>query len=271
MSLVICETMDASTRWETAAIRSSSRGGSRPPVPSAKRGGSTTTWVTLKEAEAATSVPVNTLRKWVRRADLPSYLESDGDVALRMVDLDAVVSRAKKLGRHVEPLHEAPSKDQHTDNDAAATEGATTTKRLSATTQDSLPADSETPQGTMIVPIDAFNKMLSQLGNLHEAGQQLAEARERAAKAETEATFLRQRLAELRSEESAELRSEPAVADGPEDEEPEREADGSSATPIDVESEPRPLAPPEKDTMTYWRYLTTGWAERRRLRRTKHQ
>jgi hypothetical protein len=51
---------------------------------------------------------------------------------------------------------------------------------------------------TMIVPIDAWNKMLLQLGNLHEAGQQLADARERAAKAETEAAFLRERLAEMR-------------------------------------------------------------------------
>jgi hypothetical protein len=50
----------------------------------------------------------------------------------------------------------------------------------------------------MIVPVDAWNKMLNQLGNLHEAGQQLATAKERAAKAETEALFLRERLAELR-------------------------------------------------------------------------
>jgi hypothetical protein len=51
----------------------------------------------------------------------------------------------------------------------------------------------------MIVPIAAWDKMLLQLGNLHEAGQQLAEARERAAKAETEALFLRERLAEMRT------------------------------------------------------------------------
>ena len=52
----------------------------------------------------------------------------------------------------------------------------------------------------MLVPLDAWTKVLNQLGNLHEAGQQLAEARERAAKAETEAAFLRERLAELRSQ-----------------------------------------------------------------------
>ncbi len=55
----------------------------------------------------------------------------------------------------------------------------------------------------MIVPVDAWNKMLAQLGNLHEAGQQLADARERAAKAETEAEFLRRRLAELRDRRDA--------------------------------------------------------------------
>jgi len=50
----------------------------------------------------------------------------------------------------------------------------------------------------MLVPIDSWTRVLDQLGNLHEAGQQLAEARERAAKAETEAAFLRQQLGELR-------------------------------------------------------------------------
>ncbi len=53
--------------------------------------------------------------------------------------------------------------------------------------------------GTMLVPIDAWNRVLEQLGNLHEAGQQLAEAKERAARAETESQFLRERLAELRA------------------------------------------------------------------------
>jgi hypothetical protein len=52
----------------------------------------------------------------------------------------------------------------------------------------------------MLVPRDAWDKLMDQLGNLHEAGQQLAEARERAAKAETEAGFLRERLGEMRSE-----------------------------------------------------------------------
>ena len=50
----------------------------------------------------------------------------------------------------------------------------------------------------VLVPIDEWSRILRQLGNLHEAGQQLAEARERAAKAETESSFLRERLRETR-------------------------------------------------------------------------
>jgi hypothetical protein len=77
--------------------------------------------------------------------------------------------------------------------------GRATGGRL-ADSSDSAPSsgDDHRPPETMIVPIAAWDKMLMQLGNLHEAGQQLAEARERAAKAETEARFLRERLAELR-------------------------------------------------------------------------
>lgn len=84
----------------------------------------------------------------------------------------------------------------------------------------------------MIVPIDAWNKMLNQLGNLHEAGQHLAEARERAGKAETEAKFLRERLAELRQDP----RPLQATDDSP----------LPAAAPIQPETEP-----PEK----VWRYL----------------
>ncbi len=58
------------------------------------------------------------------------------------------------------------------------------------------------PAGTMLVPREAWEQTLAQLANLHEAGRELAEARERAAKAETEARFLRERLTELRAHEA---------------------------------------------------------------------
>ena len=49
-------------------------------------------------------------------------------------------------------------------------------------------------EGSLLIPLDAWNTVLNQLGNLHEASQQMAEARERAAKAESEADFLREKL-----------------------------------------------------------------------------
>ena len=55
-------------------------------------------------------------------------------------------------------------------------------------------------EGSLLVPLDAWNTVLNQLGNLHEASQQMAEARERAAKAEAEADFLREKLKNARQQ-----------------------------------------------------------------------
>ena len=55
-------------------------------------------------------------------------------------------------------------------------------------------------EGSLLVPLDAWNTVLNQLGNLHEASQQMAEARERAAKAESEADFLREKLKHTRQQ-----------------------------------------------------------------------
>ena len=221
--------MDATTRWETEAMRASARGRQSPPRPSGQRTSPRLTdtrhWVTLREAEVATGIPANTLRKWVRKAGLPSYLEADGDLALRMVDLDAVVARAKELGREISDTRRQIPDTRGDIPDSAA------------------PLEQDAPPGTMIVPIDAWNKMLNQLGNLHEAGQQLATARERAAKAETEVTFLRERLSEMRAERRTDDGHQPSV--------PEHQ-------------EHEPEDPPE--TTTYWRHLTTGWRDRRKGR-----
>jgi len=53
---------------------------------------------------------------------------------------------------------------------------------------------------SFLVPLDAWNTMLNQLGNLHESSQLMAEARERAAKAEAEADFLREKLKNTRQQ-----------------------------------------------------------------------
>ena len=66
----------------------------RPPVsqdrdPAPDRGD----WRTLREASELTGIPISTLRKWCRRDTVNSYLESDGDLTLRMVEMGSV--RAK--------------------------------------------------------------------------------------------------------------------------------------------------------------------------------
>ena len=72
------------------------------------------------------------------------------------------------------------------------------------------PAPPAEPDDAIIVPLDSWRRMLIQLGNLHETGQQLADAKERAARAETEASFLKERLADLRAELEAAKTSAPA-------------------------------------------------------------
>ncbi len=258
--------MDATTRWETEALRTGQSSRPGRPSPSAHGRRSGTRWVTLREAEAATGIPVNTLRKWARKSDVPSYLESDGDLALRMVDLDAVHRRAKALGRDLEPAADGAARDD------GGVPGADATSRpwsVEVRTEESPDSATDEPDAsahevdrtittpstdTMMVPVDAWNKMLSQLGNLHEAGQQLAEARERAAKAETEAAFLRSRLAELRSEQSEAPRSE-----APGSEAPSPGAQRSAETPPSEAATPR-------QTMTYWRLIRSTWASRRGAR-----
>ena len=58
----------------------------------------------------------------------------------------------------------------------------------------------ESQEDSLLVPLDAWNTVLNQLGNLHEASQQMAEARERAAKAEAESEFLREKLKTIRQQ-----------------------------------------------------------------------
>lgn len=165
-------------------------------------------WFTLRQASEATGVPVATLRKWALRDGVASYLEETPVGQLRMVSLQGIYRRADELGR---PVRRAAPTARVVD----ITEGRQPPARPDIT-EGRQPAQPEIPEGTMLVPLDAWTKVLNQLGNLHEAGQQLAEARERAARAETEAAFLRERLAELR----AQLNREESALDPETSEEP---------------------------------------------------
>ncbi|MEZ5244596.1 MAG: hypothetical protein R2707_05835 [Acidimicrobiales bacterium] len=69
--------------------------------------------------------------------------------------------------------------------------------------------------GQMLVPIDAWTRILEQVGHVHEAGQQVAEARERAARAETENEFLKEQLRELKAQRGPRRPAAPARDDAP--------------------------------------------------------
>jgi hypothetical protein len=264
-------TTDPIIRWETEALRESAARRGVPVAAPATQPPShrKADWVTLRDAHYATGLPVETLRKWARRNHIPSEMRRTGYGDRRMVDLLAVEARARSLGRPLDPVpahrREPPQSARAPDTGATVPEpgpaepepdapsGARPAGFESAgsgSPADDAPvvdlrehdADADedesrpTPPGTMIVPIAAWDRMLMQLGNLHEAGQQLAEARERAAKAETEATFLRERLAELRAQ------VEPPVEPGPA---PAPSGTADAAEPM-------------------WRYVVKGWRARRR-------
>jgi DNA-binding transcriptional MerR regulator len=150
--------------------------------PSAKTADDVGDWLTVKEASAATGVPTSTIRKWARHDRIPSFLEQTSEGYLRVVSMEGIERWTEEIGRDI-------------DSDAGEHELDLTAAEAAPESPLQVP-----PEGSMIVPLDAWNRMLNQLGNLHEAGQQLAEARERAAKAETEARFLKERLADLRKE-----------------------------------------------------------------------
>ncbi len=232
---------DPAFLWETEALRGARPSAAPPEDPPATTQSRTHGWGTLREAHQATGIPMSTLRKWARRGTVPSYLDARSDQSQRMVKLDAVLDRATAQGRVIAPA--APSPD---DQDVVV--DLRDQPPPPPVTRDGV----EAPPGTMIVPIAAWDKMLMQLGNLHEAGQQLAEARERAAKAETEATFLRERLAELRAETARTTDAAPPPRAEPP--EPTRRIE---------EPFTDPPTPPSRSSQL-WRVVYRTWRSRRR-------
>ena len=85
------------------------------------------------------------------------------------------------------------------DGDSTSEISSKSVQNDSDSSEDSL-LDEDIQEESLLVPLDAWNTVLSQLGNLHEASQQMAEARERAAKAEAEAEFLREKLKNTREQ-----------------------------------------------------------------------
>ncbi|HSG79726.1 MAG TPA: hypothetical protein VLD62_09110, partial [Acidimicrobiia bacterium] len=138
--------------------------------------------ITLRDAAARYGISVGTLRSWAKGGRIDAVKDDRG----RWMADPASVAAETAQRAPTPPVTRAAGP-------APATTGPT-------------------EDGTaMLVPRDAWDRLIDQLGNLHEAGLMLAEARERAVKAETEATFLRERLADMRTERDR-LRDETAAA-----------------------------------------------------------
>jgi hypothetical protein len=75
-------------------------------------------------------------------------------------------------------------------------------ENLETDTSDTNSTDEEvlSSNENMIIPISAWEAVVNQLGNIHEASQNMAEARERAAKAEAENNFLREKIINLKED-----------------------------------------------------------------------
>ncbi|NNC75681.1 MAG: hypothetical protein HKN93_09250 [Acidimicrobiia bacterium] len=188
--------------WETEALRRRVGRPTAPPpapphedLPGAPTGptnqptgsGTGPSWVTVAEAATAINSPEATVMAWADGGRVPAQDSSQG----RLVLLQAVVDRATEMRQA---------------RAAAAMPSAPPTAPV---------LQPDVPAGSMIVPRDAWDRMLDQLGNLHEAGQQLAEARERAVKAETEAGFLKERLTDLREQLERRQPATPAASGTP--------------------------------------------------------
>lgn len=238
---------DSAFLWETEALRSA---GTRP---SFSRGSSNpgaileaSDWLTLREASEITGVPTDTIRKWARHENVPSFLEKTEDGHLRLVSLSGMRRWAAEIGRDLK-ANELPVGTSAPDVEVDLT---------SHEVAEEPSHEPAVPDGSMLVPLDAWNKMLNQLGNLHEAGQRLAEARERAAKAETEARFLKERLAELRVE-LEKTKDAAASLDAA------RKDDETVSSPDDDTSRPTAATTLGGTAAALARKLYQGWRERK--------
>ncbi|HSF85980.1 MAG TPA: hypothetical protein VLG28_10060 [Acidimicrobiia bacterium] len=234
---------DAAFLWESSVLRERRGRRTRPSIPLSPG------WVTLREAHRATGVPIDTLRKWGRQGSVPSMVVETEAGLRRLVRLESVIGRAEHQGRTVPGATSGKSEARPQADDTSET---VATEATPPPPEDSAPpASAAAPEGSMIVPIEAWDRMLMQLGNLHEAGQQLAEARERAARAETEAEFLRERLGELRKPPTA-----PPAVD-------EHDRAAEPANPSEAKRPGRDADGKSLPTEPVWEYAVRRWRLRR--------
>ena len=91
--------------WETEAIRSSANAAAFRGASGADPGDG---WSTLRATAAATGIPISTLRKWIRKDAVPSFIHETEDGPIRMLWLEGVRERAEELGREIERPQTVP-------------------------------------------------------------------------------------------------------------------------------------------------------------------
>ncbi|HEX5631561.1 MAG TPA: hypothetical protein VFY15_07865 [Acidimicrobiia bacterium] len=183
--------MDPAFTWDQpkpAVVKARRESAPTSPSPAAAR-------ITLREAEHRFGVPVATLRTWARKGSIDAVMTGAEGTRQWVVTPESV---AHHLSRGAKTPTRATPK--------GAKKPKTAARQATGPTGDG---------SAMLVPRDAWDRLIDQLGNLHETGLMLAEARERAARAETEAGFLRERLAEVRTERDALRTSTPGTAPVP--------------------------------------------------------
>ena len=131
--------------------------------------------VTVSEAVECTGVSNKTIRRWISKGHVPARRVPTVHGDQWVLSLAALEERAAQLGKGV-----GKQEDDHGQEEGPQ-EGPHTP-----------------PHDWLPVRQEVWEATVAQLANLHEAGRELAEARERAAKAETEVFFLRERLTEMR-------------------------------------------------------------------------
>lgn len=143
-------------------------------------------WLPLRAASEQAGVSVSALRKWYRLEKIQSELRPGPTGDQRFVLLSEVMKHAGRLHRGPKVMAGSPPAP------AAPAEEEPIT---------------EAPPGQMLLPLSAWETMMKQLANLHEAGQMLADARADAARFEERYNFEQERRKiEQERREAAEAR-----------------------------------------------------------------
>lgn len=143
-------------------------------------------WVTLRDANAITGASVSALRKWYRNGTVRSE-EREGPHGMQRYVWLADVRERQRVWREAQEQRDSPVIPAPAGGDTA----------------ESAP-EPAAAEGMVLVPMEAWQRTLDTISHgfaaMHEAGQDLAAAREMAGAQRSKAEFLERRVIELRDQ-----------------------------------------------------------------------